>query len=113
MTGLLARAGARVVVAASGFEGAQICAKRTFDLIVSDLGMPAMDGYEFIRLAQKHQPNVPCVAVTAFGRANDKRRAANAGFKKHMTKPVDSRQLISTLTKLLPHRTSESFTENI
>ena len=63
-----------------------------FDLIISDIGMPEMDGYMFMRRlrATVSASDVPAIALTAYARAEDAAVALNAGYQEHMTKPVDA-----------------------
>lgn len=75
------------------------------DLIVSDIGMPDMDGYEFIaqlrrRERQAGRPGVPAVALTAYARVQDRMRALSAGFQMHVAKPVEPAELLTVLSSL-------------
>ena len=97
---LLERAGARVTVAGSAREAlASIDAGSKFDLILSDIGMPEVDGYGFIRRvrAMAATANVPAIALTAYARAVDVEAAKRAGFQAHLAKPVDEHQLINAI----------------
>ena len=80
------------------------------DVIVSDIGMPLMDGYQFIRELRKRPPNqggrTPAVALTAFARSEDRTRALIAGYQMHVAKPVEPAELLATvasLASLSPH----------
>ena len=75
------------------------------DAIVSDIGMPNMNGYEFIAAVRSH-PNpriaaVPAIALTAYARAEDIREALAAGYQLHMTKPVRPDKLRIAIRSLL------------
>ncbi|MFT3922125.1 MAG: ATP-binding protein [Myxococcales bacterium] len=71
-------------------------------VVLLDIGLPGMSGYEVAgRLRSQLGSQVSLVAVTGWGSEDDRRRAFQAGFDDHMTKPVESSQLITTLTKLL------------
>jgi CheY-like chemotaxis protein len=74
-----------------------------FDLLISDIAMPVIDGYSFIGVVRSRKKNVaiPAVAMTAFTRADDRDRALLAGFDLHIGKPCDFATLISALTDLL------------
>jgi CheY-like chemotaxis protein/two-component sensor histidine kinase len=79
--------------------------QKTFDLIVSDIGMPTEDGYAFIRIHRQHElaqqlKRTPAIALTAYARKDDRRRALMAGFNAHLTKPVDANELLTIIASL-------------
>jgi CheY-like chemotaxis protein len=73
-------------------------------VVVSDIGLPERDGYELIRCVRKlpasRGGNLPAIAVTAYGSADDRSRALAAGYQTHMPKPVDPASLIAAVTSL-------------
>jgi hypothetical protein len=73
-------------------------------VLVSDLGMPSQDGFEFIQQLRgqgySHQ-QLPAIALTAFARTEDRRRALLAGFQMHLSKPVDPAELTLAIASLL------------
>ena len=91
---------AHVVVAATAPEALEVLQRDRPDMIVSDIGLPDVDGYELIRrirglddaLAQ-----TPAVALTAFARFEDRTRALAAGFNAHVAKPVEPSELVITI----------------
>ena len=92
-----------VVAAASGARAAlEIARQRDFDVVLSDISMPGMDGFEFLRALRDipRQANVPVIALTGFGRAEDVARAEAEGFFSHVTKPLDAHGLVEMLCKL-------------
>lgn len=77
----------------------------TPDLIVSDIGMPEMDGYAFIAEVRRREklqgrPNIPAVALTAYARVQDRMRALTSGFQMHVAKPVEPAELLTVLSTL-------------
>lgn len=92
---LLKLAGAHVITATNGAEALRIANENEFDVILSDISMPEMDGFEFLRRLRKidGRQDVPVVAITGFGRSDDIERARTAGFYSHLTKPLDLRAL--------------------
>jgi signal transduction histidine kinase len=74
------------------------------DVVVSDIGMPGMDGYEFVRELRSRAPerggHVPAVALTAFARLEDVARARANGYDGHISKPVNPRELAMTIVAL-------------
>ncbi|HEX8915242.1 MAG TPA: PAS domain S-box protein, partial [Humisphaera sp.] len=85
---LLEDCGASVVTAGSAAEGLAALDAGAVDLIVSDVGMPEVDGYEFVRRVRRRGPArggaVPAVALTAYARSEDRTRAMLAGFTGHV-----------------------------
>lgn len=72
------------------------------DVVLSDIGMPKRDGYDFIRRLREHSSlaGVPAVALTALARAEDRTRALNAGFQAHLAKPVAAAELVAIVRSL-------------
>lgn len=102
---LLELEGAKVTPARSGAEALARARDARFDLILSDVSMPQMDGHEL--LARLHHEcgmhDVPAVALTGFARTQDIRRALDAGFSAHLGKPVTLDALLSVLERLGVH----------
>jgi PAS domain S-box-containing protein len=101
---LLEEHGANVLTASSVNEALELVQKFQPHVIVSDIGMPGKDGYEFIR-ALRELPlemggNIPAAAVTAFARWEDRISALRAGYKTHVAKPVEAAELIAVVASL-------------
>jgi two-component system, chemotaxis family, sensor kinase Cph1 len=99
---VLKRCGARVTTATSAAEALEAVAAADFDLIISDIGMPGVDGYEFIRKVRAREREsgarqTPAVALTAYAREEDRRRAFRAGFQMHLAKPVEPGELTAVV----------------
>ena len=96
--------GAVVTLAASGAEALAAISVRKPDVIVSDIGMPDEDGYAFIRklreLPREVGGRIPAVALTAYARAEDRRKALVAGFHNHAAKPVEPQELLIVIANL-------------
>ncbi len=99
---LLSHAGYEVVTAASARAALNAARERQFDVIISDIGMPEMNGYQLAREMRTlpGYESVPMVAVTGYSMFDDKERSTNAGFNAHMTKPIDPRALIDLIERL-------------
>lgn len=80
------------------------------DVIVSDIGMPEQDGYEFIRSIRKEGVRTPAVALTAFARPQDRIRSIQAGYQVHLPKPVEPAELVAVIASLAG-RLPETFPE--
>ena len=91
--------GARVFVADSGREALDLIDRHRPDVILSDLTMPGMDGFEFLRRLRSdpQTARLPVVAVTGNGRRSDCLRTWEAGFDGHVGKPVDWTTLIAAV----------------
>jgi two-component system CheB/CheR fusion protein len=94
--------GAKVTSANNGADALRLASEKEFDIILSDISMPEMDGFEFLqRLRQiDGRQHVPVVAITGFGRHDDVERARSAGFYSHLTKPLDIEALAAVLEQL-------------
>jgi CheY-like chemotaxis protein len=86
---------------------------RSFDVIVSDIGMPGEDGYTLIQRVRSAglAQSVPAIALTAYARDEDARRALRSGFQAHLSKPVDPQKLVDAIGRLAPARHAPHGTE--
>jgi two-component system CheB/CheR fusion protein len=100
---LLEMSGATVMTANSGPEGLAVANAENFNVILSDISMPGMNGFEFVRRlrALPGKLDVPVVALTGLGRPEDVSRARNEGFVAHLTKPVDAETLFGVLQRIV------------
>jgi signal transduction histidine kinase/CheY-like chemotaxis protein len=102
---ILEAAGAKVRTAGSAEEALKILASEGADVLVSDIEMPKVDGYELLRLvmadSRVQRDGLIAVALTAYARAADRRRALEAGFRAHLAKPVDPAVLVSTIAGIV------------
>ena len=99
---VLTHAGYSVVTAASAPAALKAARERQFDVIISDIGMPEMNGYQLAREVRQlpGYETVPMVAVTGYSMFDDKERSSKAGFNAHMTKPIDPRALLALIDQL-------------
>ena len=89
-----------IQLAASAEEAQKILVKFKPDVIVSDIGMPMQDGYEFMRTVRSQGIRTPAVALTAFARPEDHIRSIQAGFQTHLPKPVEPAELVAVIAGL-------------
>ncbi|MBV0881593.1 response regulator [Noviherbaspirillum sp. L7-7A] len=98
---LLGECGARTLTASNAKDGLSIIQRKLPDVIVSDIGMPNMDGFELLRciraLLDKRASTVPAIALTAFARGDDQARALQAGFTAYLTKPIEPSELVQKI----------------
>ena len=99
---LLTHEGYEVVTADSAFSAIDAARQRRFDVIISDIGMPGMNGYDLARTlrALPGYAKVPMVAVTGFSMFDDRSRSLDAGFNAHLTKPLELRALLDLIEHL-------------
>ncbi len=99
---LLEIGGASVCAATSGAEALRFAREREFDVVLSDISMPEMDGFEFLSRLRDlpGKQDLPAVALTGFGRPEDVQRASDQGFYAHLTKPFDLQTLARLLQKI-------------
>jgi signal transduction histidine kinase len=102
---VLVQAGAEVVECRATDEALRAVEQRRPDALVSDIEMPGQDGYSLIRKLRALSPEqggkTPAVALTAFGRPEDRIRSVQAGFNIHLTKPVDPAELTAVVASLI------------
>ncbi|MFO0843676.1 MAG: ATP-binding protein [Gemmataceae bacterium] len=95
---------AEVFTAGSAEEAAAAAERHRPHVLVSDIGMPGQDGYDLIRrvrAAGRSAREMPAVALTAFARPEERRRALLAGFQVHIAKPVDPEELVALVASLV------------
>ncbi len=96
---------ANVFCAESAKEALEKLSEERFDILISDIGMPGMDGFELIdkvrKLTDRQNYRLPAIALTAYAASEDRERVLSAGYKTHLTKPVDFDDFLSTVDRLL------------
>lgn len=99
------RCEANVLIAGGAHEALELLQQKRPHVIVSDIGMPGLDGYEMIRLIRALPSTsggqTPAIALTAFARSEDRKRAMLAGFQQHIKKPVETVELVASVASLL------------
>jgi CheY-like chemotaxis protein len=99
---LLTHAGYDVTCASTAPEALALAREQHFDVVISDIGMPEMNGYELAK-ALRSLPDyetVPMVAVTGYSMFDDRSRSLTAGFNAHVTKPIDPRAFLDLIEQL-------------
>jgi CheY-like chemotaxis protein len=107
---ILQRYGAHVTPARDGFEALRIMQSEPIDVLISDIGLPEMNGYELLRRIRADERlrgksdreilHVPAAAVSAFFQPADLSRSKAAGFQAHLPKPVDIEELVDVVATL-------------
>jgi CheY-like chemotaxis protein len=99
---ILTHAGYEVSEASSAKDAIDLALDHRFDVVISDIGMPEMNGYELAE-ALRSLPGyeaVPMVAVTGYSMFDDRNRSLSAGFNEHVTKPIDPRAFLDLIEQL-------------
>jgi CheY-like chemotaxis protein len=100
----LSGCGAQVETADSGAAALRFLRKSKPHVLIMDIGMPNEDGYQAIqkirKLTNQEGGKVPAIALTAFARSEDRRRAILNGFQMHIAKPVEPSELIAMVASL-------------
>ncbi len=101
---ILSGCDANVLMAATAAEALLLVEKERPDVLISDIGMPDMDGIELLRQVRALGPEkgstLPAIALTAFARSEDRTRALHAGFRAHISKPVEPAELVATVASI-------------
>lgn len=100
----LVRRGAEVLVATDGAAAVEIALRERPEVILMDLSLPVMDGWEATRRLRAHPEMraVPIIALTAHAMSGDRERALAAGCDEYATKPVDLEHLLALIRRLVP-----------
>jgi CheY-like chemotaxis protein len=108
---LIEQHGANVINVASAAEAFIALTSFQPDVLLSDIGMPEMDGYMLIRQVRALPPEqggqIPAIALTAYAGEIDYQKAISAGFQKHISKPVEPTKLVNAIAKLVKQRLTD------
>lgn len=99
---LMTHAGYEVATASSAQDAIALARENKFDMVISDIGMPEMNGYELAEVLRSlpEYETVPMVAVTGYSMFDDRNRSMSAGFNEHITKPIDPRAFLALIEEL-------------
>lgn len=105
VTFLLEQQGAKVTQVGSANEALSQLQQAEFDVLLSDIGMPDMDGYALLRHIRERSPDqsrdILAIAITAYAGESDQQQALAAGFQQHITKPIEPETLLQTISTLV------------
>ncbi|MBD2501012.1 PAS domain-containing hybrid sensor histidine kinase/response regulator [Anabaena azotica] len=106
---------AEVQTASSPLVAIQILLASKLDVLVSDIGMPGMDGYEFLRQVRTWTPEnggqIPAIALTAYAGEFNRQQAITAGFQMHIPKPIESKTLAAAIAHLIRKEQGKGYRE--
>jgi CheY-like chemotaxis protein len=100
----LARRGFEVTVAADGREGVDIARREMPDIILMDMSLPVLDGWDATRMLKADGATraIPVIALTAHAMAGDREKALECGCDDYDTKPIEMQRLLEKMDRLLP-----------
>ncbi len=103
-TFLLENRGHAVIPAADGILGIELAAKQQFDLILLDIQLPIMDGYQVAKALRDNPAtrNIPIVAITSYAMMGDREKALAAGCDGYLEKPINPETFVSEIERFLP-----------
>lgn len=108
---ILNAAGARVTTAGSARAALETIQNARPDVLVTDVGMPVMDGFELIERLRRADDqalrDIPAAALTAYARTEDRAKALLSGFEMHLAKPIDPAELVAAVKALARRRSGQ------
>ena len=87
-----------------GMEAVEMLRKHNPQIVLMDINMPVMDGYEATREIRKYSAKIPIIAVTAFAYASDEQKVMESGFDGYMPKPINAKLLKAQLVDIMQKR---------
>ena len=99
--GFLEDSGLRIDIAGDGQQAVTLFQTRAYDLVLMDIQMPIMDGYEASRRIRALDPQIPIIALTANAFSEDMEKSLQAGMTEHLSKPIDRKQFLDVLSKYM------------
>jgi CheY-like chemotaxis protein len=102
---VLQQHGAEATVVSSAEDALVALSQQMPDIILSDIGMPLMDGYMFLEkvknIMQPRSLSIPAIALTAYAGEYDQQKAITAGFQLHLPKPIDPDELVKAIAEMV------------
>ncbi len=98
---ILKRTGAKLIWAKNGLDAIEYCNNQHFDLVLMDIRMPGMDGYEATQAIKKNHKHLPIIAQTAYALKGERENSLAAGCDNYISKPIDAKELLAMLEKYI------------
>jgi len=93
-----------VTAVGSAIQALQLLSTVSFDILLSDIGMPEMDGYALIAEVRQSLSDrtrqMPAIALTAYAGEQDQQKAIASGFQNHMAKPIDPQEIVAVVARM-------------
>ena len=96
--------GVKVERAKTGYQAIEIVKNQSIDLVLMDIQLPELNGYDATRYLKKIDPNIPIIAQTAFALSEDEDKAREAGCDDYVSKPISSDLLLKKIKKFLSEK---------
>ena len=107
IVGLLENSGIDITIANTGIEVIELFNSRSYELILMDIQMPIMDGYEATKIIRDVDKEIPIIALTANAMREDVEKTKAVGMNEHLNKPIEVEKLYENLLKFIPKKTDE------
>jgi len=101
LIGILEGSGLEIDIACNGKEAVQRCRDKEYSLILMDIEMPVMDGYEATKIIREENLNIPIIALTANNTIEDRDKTESIGMNAHLSKPIEPKLLYQTFSKYI------------
>lgn len=96
---VIKKTGAKIMWAINGEEAIEIYKNNKIDLILMDIQMPVMNGFEATRKIKKMNPSIPIISQTAYAMSEDKEKSLEAGCDNYISKPIPSKKLLELISQ--------------
>jgi len=98
---VIGKTGAKIIWAKNGQSAVTIFETSHIDLVLMDIQMPIMNGFDATKLMKKKKPNVPIISQTAYAMAEDRAKSLEAGCNDYISKPIPSQKLLDLIEKYI------------
>lgn len=98
---VIGKTGAKIIWAKNGQSAVTIFETSHIDLVLMDIQMPIMNGFDATRLMKKKKPNIPIISQTAYAMAEDRAKSLEAGCNDYISKPIPSQKLLDLIEKYI------------
>jgi len=113
VSGLLEGSGIDLDIAENGKLALEMLENKAYELILMDIQMPVMNGYEATKIIRKNDKNIPIVALTANAMVEDREKSKQAGMNEHISKPIEVEKLYGVLLKYITPKVTQTFSQEL
>jgi len=98
---VIKKTGAKILWAVNGVKAIELFHENKVDLILMDIQMPILNGFETTKIIKKENPNIPIISQTAYAMAEDRAKSLNAGCDDYIAKPISSHKILTIVDNYL------------